>query len=433
MALDNRFRFDELVKQGSQVIVSEDPTNKNHTFIDGSSTFVSASQDVPYDHLKGERDGEITSFIEKPAYTEEQLKKAIDVNIDELVKPKGPPRPDVVPRAVYDELENKFQQALADLESALNKILGLEGDIAQLTAQLQAALVENDSLQTQKAVVDNQFQQSTERYIDQTSKLTLAIIKSTKEANERVRLNAQVEGLVAQKDVLRQELLSLRKIVSGLEGQVAAGVESLKVQTEAAAAQREAQAAAAEAQRLALENQQKSLESQLSGQAAETQAAAAGLAPMTDNESYYGVKKLGNDGAWASADLGWTTSVDNPKSGKAGNLTIQNLKDSGAKITQVSISVSGGLKDYRGTILGFSNDNSPTNSRIVTINKGSKTEVPLYFRKKIGGRNKPEPDKSNFLNSAQNYSGNFVITARYDDGTTTKTPSLSWTIRKNKK
>ena len=430
MALDNRFRFDELVKQGSQVIVSEDPTNKNHTFIDGSSTFVSASQDVPYDHLKGERDGEITSFIEKPAYTEEQLKKAIDVDIDELVKPKAPPRPDVVPRPVYDELENKFQQALADLEAAQQRILSLEGEVAQLTAELQAALVENDSLKTQKAVVDNQFQQSTERYKEQTSKLTLAIIKATKEANERVRLNAQVEGLVAQKDVLRQELLSLRKIVSGLEVQIDAGVKSLEAQTEAAKAQREAQAAAAEAQRLALENQQKTLESQLAGSAAETAAAAAGLVPLSDSESYYGVK---SDAAGGGSDIKWTTSVDNPTPGKAGTLTIQNLKDSGAKITQVSISVSGGIKDYSGKILGFGNDGSPTSSSIISINKGAKQNVPLYFRKAIGGRNKPEPDKSNFLNSAKDYSGTFTITVRYDNGTTAKSDSLTWAIRKNKK
>lgn len=433
MALDNRFRFDELVKQGSQVIVSEDSITKNHTFVDGSSTIVSASQDVPYEHFQGERDGEITSFIEKPAYTEEQLKKAIDVNIDELVKPEGPPRPDVVPRPVYDELENRFQQAIDDLERAQARISELEGQIAELDAQLQAALVENDSLKVQKAVVDNQFQQSTERYKEQTNKLTFAIIKATKEANERVRLNAQVEGLVAQKDVLRQQLLSLRQVVTGLEGQVEAGVQSLNAQIEAAKAQREAAAAASEAQRQALENQQAALESQLAGSAAETAAAAAGFTPLSDNESYYKLENDGNDGAWGGADLGWTTSVDNPQAGKAGTLKIQNLKDSGAKITQVSISVVGSIKDYRGAIFGFGSDGAPSNNRSVTINKGATTSIPLYFSKKIGGKNKPEPDKSNFLNKAQNYSGTFTVTARYDDGTTTKSDSLRWAIRKNKR
>jgi predicted nucleic acid-binding Zn-ribbon protein len=432
MSLDNRFRIGELTQSGSRAVISQDSTSKSHTFISDSKTIVLGKEDggdAPYTHIKGERDGELTAYVEKPAYKEEQLKKAVDTVIDELVLPPKKEQPDVVPRPVYDELEDKFQQALADLEKAQQRILQLEGQVAQLTAELQATRVENDSLKIQKAIVDNQFQQSTERYKESISKLGTAIVKATKEANERVRLNAQVEGLVAQKDVLRQELLSLRKIVSGLEGQVEAGVDSLRAQTEAAKAQREAQAAAAEAQRLALQNQQEALESQLSGQAAETQAAAAGLAPMSDNESYYGVKST----EASSSDLKWTTSVDNPKPGKAGNLTIQNLKDTGAKITQVSISVSGRISEYSGTILGFSNDTSPTNSKIVTVNKGSKTELPLYFKKKIGGRNKPEPDKSNFLNSAKDYSGSFVITARYDDGTTTKTSSLSWAIRKNKK
>jgi len=430
MALDNRFRFDELVKQGSQVIVSEDSITKNHTFVDGSSTIVSASQDVPYEHFQGERDGEITSFIEKPAYTEAELIKAVDVNIDELVKPQGPPRPDVVPRPVYDELENKFQQALLDLEAAQQRILSLEGEVAQLTAQLQAALVENDSLKTQKAVVDNQFQQSTERYKDQTSKLTFAIIKATKEANERVRLNAQVEGLVAQKDVLRQELLSLRKIVSGLEGQVEAGVEALKAQVDAAKADREAAQQQRETERQLAENTQQQLESQLAGSAAETAAAAQGFTALSDNESFY---KLESNAEPGSADIKWTTEVKSPTAGKGGTLKIQNLKDSGAKITQVSISVQGSIKDWSKPILGFGSDGSPSTSSTVSINKGSKTQIPLYFNKGIGGKNKPEPDRSNLFNSAKDYKGNFTITARYDDGTSTKTSSLSWAIRKNKK
>ena len=62
MALDNRFRFDELVKQGSRAIISEDSVTKDHTFIDGSSTIISASADTPYEHTKGDRDGEITSY-----------------------------------------------------------------------------------------------------------------------------------------------------------------------------------------------------------------------------------------------------------------------------------------------------------------------------------------------------------------------------------
>ena len=88
--------------------------SKTHTFIDGSPVFITGS-DQPYDHIKGDRDGEIASYIEKPAYKEDQLKKAVDTVIDELVKPEGPPRPDVVPREVYDELKDQYDETLEEL------------------------------------------------------------------------------------------------------------------------------------------------------------------------------------------------------------------------------------------------------------------------------------------------------------------------------
>ena len=135
MGLDNRFRFDELVTEGSKAVISEDTATKTHTFVNGGTTIVSASAEVPYEHIKGERDGETTAYIEKPAYTEHQLKKAVDTVIDELVAPPKPPQPDVVPRPVYDELLDKFEQALEDLEKAQARIQTLEGEIATLNAR----------------------------------------------------------------------------------------------------------------------------------------------------------------------------------------------------------------------------------------------------------------------------------------------------------
>ena len=52
MALDNRFRFDELVKDGSKAIISEDATTKTHTFVAGASTIVSQSASEPYEHIE---------------------------------------------------------------------------------------------------------------------------------------------------------------------------------------------------------------------------------------------------------------------------------------------------------------------------------------------------------------------------------------------
>ena len=421
------------MSSGSRAIVSQDPVSKTHTFYADSKVIVSGSTDggngnIPFTHVKGERDGELIGYVEKPAYVEQDLKRAVDTVVDELIAPPKAPQRDVVPRPVYDALEDRFQTTLAELERANETIRQLNGQISTLQAELQATLVENDALKVQKAILDNQFQQQIERYKEMTQKVTVAIVKAAKEANNRVRLQSTVEGLIAQKDVLRQQLLSQRQLILGLTDQLDAGVAALNAQVASAAEQRKIAADVAEQQRLALENQKEQVESQLAGAAAESAAAAQGLVPFDDNESYYGVKSDGNDTKWGGADLGWTTSRLYPTGGKAGTLTIQNLKDSGAKITKLSVTMAGSLYPKYGP-LGFSTDSGiPPTTLNISVDKGAKVNVPMYFNKNIGGNNLPDPN--NRGEDAKTYTGSFVITATYDDGTTTKTSSLSWAVHK---
>ena len=229
MALDNKLRVSELVQSGSRAIISEDPLTKTHTFLDGGTTFVSKSEGEPYDHIEGERDGELTNYIEKPKYDEEQLKKAVDTEIDELILPPLPPDPEVVPKEVYDDLLEKYNQAIADLGKANNRIRELEAQVASLQGQVQALQTQLDAARVAQAIAENQAQQTNIKYADLLSKFSTAIIKSTKEGIQRVSLNAQVEGLTAQKDTLREQIVQLRQIVASLQGQVAAQLDILEL------------------------------------------------------------------------------------------------------------------------------------------------------------------------------------------------------------
>ena len=228
MALDNKLRVSELVQSGSRAIISEDPNSKTHTFIDGSTTYVSKSASEPYDHIEGERDGELTNYIEKPKYDEEQLKKAVDTEIDELILPPLPPDPEVVPKEVYDDLLEKYNQATTDLGQFNNRIRELEVQVAPLQGQIQALQTQLDAARVAQAIAENQAQQTNIKYTDLLSKFSI-IIKSTKEGIQRVSLNAQVEGLTAQKDTLREQIVQLRQIVASLQGQVGCSVRYIRV------------------------------------------------------------------------------------------------------------------------------------------------------------------------------------------------------------
>jgi len=384
MAIDNQFRINELISSGSKAIVSKDVETGKHTFVTNADTIVLGKSEggtAPYTHILGERDGEQVGRIEKAKYDEEQLKKSVDIEVDELIGKPRKPKPDVVPRPVYEDLRKLYEQALSDLAAANARIAELESQIQSLISEIEVLLIENDSLKIQKASADNEAQSATQRYSDLLKDFSNSIIKGTRDGIERVSLKAQVEGLQAQKESLR----------------------ALLVQTQ----------------------------SQLAGAQAETTAAAAGLVPGKDNEFFYKVES--ETEAAKEADIGWTTAKrKNVKtSGKAGYIEVQNLKDNGELITKLEIQTSGQLSEWGP--LGFTEATSkspgPAKTKNTNIEQGAKEKFDLYFNVKIGGKNKPKPPSG----GAKDYKGTWVLKVTYSDGTSSETENLSWAVRKNRK
>jgi phage shock protein A len=386
MAIDNKFRINELMTSGSRAIISKNEVTGNHIFVQGSKEVVND----PYPHNKGERDGEQVGKIQKPKYNEDELKKAVDTVVDELLSEAPKPQPEVVPKSVYDDLRKKYQKALQDLATANQTIAQLRTEVQTLQSEIEALLVENDSLKVKTAVAENEAQISQERYIGVLADFSNSILKGTRDGIERVSLKAQVEGLQAQKEALRQ----------------------LLIQTQ---------------------GQLEIIKSQLSGAAAESSAAASGLTPTDSNETFYGFEQNGSDDAWSANDIGWTTSKNNPKSdGFGGSLTLQNLRDENVSITQLRINVDkGNLLGSIRPILGFGNSLSST--RTTNIEQGAKETIKLYFNTNMGGRGdeKPKPRVGAFDGGARTYTGSFTIDVIYTDGFS-ETINATWGLRKNR-
>ena len=424
MALDNKFRVSELAQSGSRAIISEDPISKTHTFIDGSTTIVSQSASEPYEHIEGERDGELTNFIEKPKYEEEQLKKAVDTVIDELIVPPLPPSPPVVPKPVYDDLLERYNQAIADLAAANNTIRDLQAQIAQLQGQIQSLRQQLDAAQVARAIAENQLQQQASSFGNLSAKFSQAIIKATREASARVSLQAQVAGLDAQKETLREQILGLRQIVASLQGQVESQLAILDQQVaQAEAAQQQAQ-------------------DQISGNQATSTAVASGFEDMGDGDIF--VKW--SSGPFTSGNLvvGFTTKCkDYPRTGPGkweggDKLEIQNLKDDDISVTRVDIKVtsqSGGK--WQGSKNWFKPSSQPN------IGRGDKGSVTMaaenWIHGQYGGSNQVEPSDGLHdrhwtgvvSRKAKNHQGNFELTIGTSDGATIK-KTYKWRLQKNK-
>ena len=335
--------------------------------------------------------GETSGYIEKPKYNEQELQKSLDVKVDELIKKQKPKKGPFILKEKYDKLQARFDSKVGELQEKvveLNEQIAISEELRSIVAQLE---ISEDSALLQRAAAEDETEVANDRFTKLLSDFQQSLIKGTKEGIERVSLTAQVRGLQAQKATLK-ELLEVQK---GIVSQ---------------------------------------LESQVSGAAAESAAAASGLAPTSGNEVYWGIKSDQDPGS--GTEIKWTTSRSDMKSsGKAGVLTVQNLRDDGKKITKVKlIKTAGGVGT--GKVLGFSSDVAIKDTANVNIAQGSSTDIPIYFRKSIGGRGgkgHPKP-RSTYYSKAKDYSGKFKIEIEFEDGTgNQKIEGLTWKVRKNKK
>ena len=336
--------------------------------------------------------------IEKPTYIESELIKAIDIVVDELISPPPKQKPLTVPLSTYNDLLGQFSGSVAELEDYKELYLTTlsDLDLANLTiATLNQSL---DACEIQKAVAENQSDTINSRYISLLGDFQSAIQKSIQEAIERVSLSAQVRGLQAQKEVLKQQLDIFR--------------------------------------------------SQLVGAAAEANATAAGFFPAVDSQFFYKpISKQNRQGYDLSS-----TSYTRDDAGKAdpapGEIEIRNLNDkilSIVKLEMVSDSATDAFNKlgpwswapagYDIPTRGVRWDDpkaAPTTELDVNIIAGTNQKFTLYANTFIAGRNASPIRPNGDGGSASNYFGELTIISTFSDGSTSTSQVVLWHIYKQK-
>lgn len=243
MSLQDRFRFDELVKKGSKAVPRDNSNGIVVRKTDGKEVKPDVKKiDRPFgiEPIRGKQkepklktdllepqiaenieqtsfSGETTSYLERPYYDKEELEKAVDVKVDELIKKDKPKKERYIKYEKYNnklsELSVKIDEIrvlknlLADEES---KVSGLETEISDLQNQVIAAEERTRS-------VESEFDSLSNRYKELLSDFQNAVLKGTKEGIERVSMTAQVRGLGAQKETLASQLESEKETVKALQ------------------------------------------------------------------------------------------------------------------------------------------------------------------------------------------------------------------------
>lgn len=243
MSLDERFRIDELLKKGSMAIprdavdgivvrrvdnkeVKPVTTQTEKPF--GTEPIREAQSDaklksdlgVPLIRQNTEQTsfaGETSAYLEQPYYDSEQLEKAKDIKVDELIKPKPEQRERYIKYVKYQEKLDEItiltdEKIQLELEAGRLKstIAGLETTVLTLESQVISA-------QERVRTIESEFESLRNRYESLLQDFQNAVLKGTKEGIERVSLTAQVRGLGAQKETLASQLESEKGIVKSLQ------------------------------------------------------------------------------------------------------------------------------------------------------------------------------------------------------------------------
>lgn len=248
MSLQNEFRVSELISSGSAVITSQN-SEGNHTF------YVKPTNE--------DFDGETSGYVERPKYNETELKKAVDVEVDELIPQTPKEQPKVVPQKTYDRLESLYSGSLANVRNLDKELNAANGEIQRLTTENENLITQIDVERLLRASAENELNVTNDKYVTLVQDFQNALSKGIREGIERVSLEAQLRGLQAEKQTfnelqtqLQNQLDTANSSIGELQNQLVNSQQLLAAsQTQASAAQ--SAAAAAQQAQLATAKQKK--------------------------------------------------------------------------------------------------------------------------------------------------------------------------------
>jgi hypothetical protein len=160
--------------------------------------------------------------LNKDKYDEEEIKKAINVNVTEL-KPNIPePNLNLIPKPIYDKLALQYadlQKQYNDLETVYQIALA---EIRRLDTEVKRVTIEKLTIEQKDDLIANQMETLKDTLNLFTDQIQTAVQKSVEESILRTSLQSQNAGYKVQIEALIKQIDSLNSIIEGLQAQLGA-------------------------------------------------------------------------------------------------------------------------------------------------------------------------------------------------------------------
>jgi hypothetical protein len=160
--------------------------------------------------------------LTKDKYDNEELVKAVDVEVKELLPNIPTTNLDLVPRPLYTEQVNLVEDLRKQVQRLTLTIADLNTQITTLQAQVQTEINNRLSIEQTNDLLVNQIETLNATIEDFTSQISTSLQKSVDESILRASLQSQKTGFKAQIEALIQQINSLNAIIEGLQSQLGA-------------------------------------------------------------------------------------------------------------------------------------------------------------------------------------------------------------------
>jgi hypothetical protein len=160
--------------------------------------------------------------LTKDKYDNEELKKAVDVEVKELLPNIPSTNLDLVPRPVYNTELTASAQLRLNVERLNLQITDLNTTITTLQSQVQTEINNRLSIEQTNDLLVNQIDTLNSTIEDFSTQISTSLQKSVDESILRASLQSQNTGFKAQINALIKQIDSLNSIIEGLQSQLGA-------------------------------------------------------------------------------------------------------------------------------------------------------------------------------------------------------------------
>lgn len=175
--------------------------------------------------MDNDSEGYIYAATKKRIYNIDELKKAIDVNITELIPETQTNELDLVPRPLYNEVTQSLNDALGIIDEQSITISNLEADVSSLLAVSAALDIKLDSERLLRVTAEANTEQIRKQFTLTNDSLQVSLERSVLEGIERVSLQSRNEGQGSTIQSLQKQVDSLTQQLMGKNARIAEGAK----------------------------------------------------------------------------------------------------------------------------------------------------------------------------------------------------------------